>query len=416
MAIGVMSRKLIGAATVLFMIGILIYGFLPPAVDVDLASVVRGPLTVTVDEDGKTRVRERYIVASPLSGRLLRSSLHSGDSVCAGETIVAIIEASDTTLLDDRARTESEARLKAAEAHRLQATALIERARDAQDVAKNELERAQALHAKAVQTQEALDSVRLKHRLATHDLRVAEFNLTIAEFERDQAQAAFVRFSERPEDQQPLFRHEIRAPISGRVFRVFEENAVPVSPGTHLIELGDPTDLEVEIDVLSVDAVRIQPGSKVSLVHWGGETPLEARVRVIEPSAFTKVSALGIEEQRVWVVADILTPSDERPTLGDSFRVEARVVTWEATDIVKIPAGALFRKGNDWAVYVVRNSRAELQLVQVGHANGYETEIIDGLNVDDRVILHPSDRVQSRVRVVARSSGSTTEASNQIPK
>ena len=402
MKIGVTSRRMISVAVVASIVGLLIYGFLPPAVDVDLATIARGPLTVTVDEDGKTRVRERYVVASPLSGRLLRTSLHSGDMVRAGETIVATIEASDATLLDDRARAESEARLKAAEAHRQQATALIERARDAENIAKNELDRAEALHAKAVQTEEAVDSIRLKYRLAAHDLRVAEFNLTISEFERDQAQSAFVRFAERPEDQQPLFRHEIRAPISGRVFRVFEENAGPVSPGTHLIELGDTTDLEVEIDVLSVDAVRIQPGSQVSLVHWGGEAPLEARVRVVEPSAFTKVSALGIEEQRVWVIADILTPADERRTLGDSFRVEAKVVIWEAADVLKVPAGALFRRGNDWAVYAVRQSRAVLQLLRVGHTNGNETEVLEGLNVDDLVILHPSDRVRPGVRVVAR--------------
>lgn len=402
MKIGVKPRMMISMVIVVSIVGLLIYGFLPPAVDVDLATVLRGPLTVTVDEDGKTRVRERYVVASPLTGRLLRNSLHSGDIIEAGKTIVAIIEASDATLLDDRARAESEARLKAAEAHRQQATALIERARDAENVAKNELDRAETLHAKGMQTEETADSIRLKHRLATHDLRVAGFNLTIADFERDQAQAAFVRLSERPEGQQSLFRHEIVAPISGRVFRVFEENAGPVLPGTHLIELGDPTDLEVEIDVLSVDAVRIQPGSKVSLVHWGGKAPLEARVRVVEPSAFTKVSALGIEEQRVWIIADILTPAEERRTLGDNFRVEAKIVTWEAPDVLKVPAGALFRKGDDWAVYAVRQSRAALQLLKFGHTNGHETEILEGLSLDDRVILNPSDRVVPGVRVFAR--------------
>lgn len=402
MKIGITSRRMISLAIVLCIVGLLIYGFLPPAVDVDMATVLRGQLTVTVDEDGKTRVRERYVVASPLTGRLLRNSLHSGDTVQAGKTIVAIIEASDATLLDDRARAESEARLKAAEAHRQQATALIERARDAENVAKNELDRAESLHAKGMQTEETVDSIRLKHRLSTHDLRVAEFNLTIADFERDQAQAAFVRFSERPEGQQSLFRHEIVAPISGRVFRVIEENAGPVSPGTHLIELGDPTDLEVEVDVLSVDAVRIQPGCKVWLVHWGGTTPLEARVRVVEPSAFTKVSALGIEEQRVWIIADILTPAEERRTLGDNFRVEAKIVTWEAPDVLKVPAGALFRRGDDWAVYAVRQSRAVLQLLSVGRTNGNETEVLEGLHIDDHVILNPSDRVRPGVRVVAR--------------
>lgn len=399
---GDISRWAMGLAVLVVIGGLLIYGFTPPAVDVDLAIVVRGPLTVTVEEDGKTRVRERYIVSSPLAGRLLRTPLHSGDSVQANETIVATIEASDVNLLDDRTRAEAEARLKAAEAHREQAMALIERARDAEAVAKGDLNRAEALHAKKTMTEESYDAVRLKYRLAAHDLRVAEFNFTIAEFERDQAQAALVRYTERPETQQPLFRHEIRAPISGRVFRVFEESATPVDVGTHLIELGDPGDLEVEIDVLSVDAVKIKPGTKVGLNHWGGEVPLEARVRIVEPSAFTKISALGIEEQRVWIIADIMNPPAERSTLGDGFRVEASIVTWESEDVLKVSAGALFRMENEWAVYVVRQSRAVLQIVQVGHTNGIETEILQGLTTGDQVILHPSDRVRLGVRVVAR--------------
>lgn len=399
---GNLPRRLSWLAVAVVIIGLLVYGFMPPAVDVDLTTVARGPLVVTVEEDGKTRVRERYIVASSLSGRLLRVSLHSGDPVVAGKTVVATIEASDANLLDDRARTESEARLKAAEAHREQATALIERARDATSIALNELNRAEQLSAKNALTEEAHDEVRLKYRLAAHDLRVAEFNLTIAEFERDQAKAAFVRFADRPNEQQSLFRHEIRAPISGRVFRVFEENSVPVSPGTRLIELGDPTDLEVEIDVLSTDAARIKPGSKVWLNHWGGDIPLEARVRIVEPSAFTKVSALGIEEQRVWVIADIVSPPEQRSTVGDGFRVEASIVTWEGSNVLKVSAGALFRQRNDWAVYVVRHGRAELQTLRVGHTNGLETEVLEGLTLGDQVILHPSDRVRPGVRILPR--------------
>lgn len=402
MARGHVSLRWIWLAGAAVIVGLLVYGFMPSSVDIDLTVVARGPLAVTVDEDGKTRVRERYVVASPLTGRLLRTSLHSGDVLVAGQTVVATIEASDTSLLDDRDRVESEARLKGAEAHREQAAALIERARDAASIALNEVNRAEELFAKKTITAEAYDEVRLKYRLAAHDQRVAEFNLTIADFEREQAKAAFVRFADRPDNQKPLFRHEIRSPISGRVFRIFEENAVPVTPGTRLIELGDPTDLEVEIDLLSTDAVRVKPGSKVWLNHWGGDAPLEARVRTVEPSAFTKISALGIEEQRVWVIADIVSPPEQRGTVGDGYRVEASVVTWEGADVLKISAGALFRQRNDWAVYVVRHQRAELQIVQVGHHNGQEAEILQGLSVGDQVILHPSDRVTPGVRVRPR--------------
>lgn len=399
---GDFSRWVTGAAILAIVIGLLIYGFLPPAVDVDLATVGRGSLTVMVEDDGKTRVRERYIVSAPLAGRLWRTALRSGDPIQANETIVATIEASESNLLDDRARAEAEARLKAAEAHREQSMALIDRANDAVTIAKGDLDRAEALYAKKSITEESYDAVRLKHRLAAHDLRVAEFNLTISEFERDQARAALIRFSQRPESEQQLFHLEIRSPISGRVFRVFEESATPVEVGSHLIELGNPTDLEVEIDVLSVDAVQIKPGTKVKLTHWGGEVPLEARVRIVEPSAFTKVSALGIEEQRVWIIADILTPPADRRSLGDGFRVEAGIVTWEAEDVLKVPAGALFRKGNDWAVFVEQQARSVLQTVRVGHTNGIEAEILDGLSPGDRVILHPNDRIRSGVRIVPR--------------
>lgn len=402
MAQGAASRYWITGSVCVVLVGLLIYGFTPPAVDVDLAAADRGPLTVTVEEDGRTRVRERYIVAAPLAGRLLRTPLRSGDTVLTGKTIVATIEASDTSLLDDRARAEAEARLKAAEAQCEQSSILVERAQDAIDVAKSELGRAEGLMGKGTITAETYDTVRLKYRLAAHDVRAAEFHQTIAAFERDQARAAFVRFSDRPTELQPLFRHEICAPISGRVFRIFEENATPVTTGDRLIELGDPTDLEVEIDVLSTDAIRIKPGARVLLEHWGGDEPLEARVRLIEPSAFTKVSALGIEEQRVWVIADIVAPPEQRPRLGDGFRVEASIVTWEAEDILRIPSGALFRQESEWATYIVRNSRAQRQIVKTGHSDGRLTEILDGLKRGDCVILHPSDRVAPGVRVTPR--------------
>lgn len=397
-----LSRRVTGIVATVIVVGLLIYGFIPPAVDVDLAVAGRGPLTVMVEEDGKTRVRERYVVSSPLAGRLLRTSLHSGDIVRTNETIVATIEASESILLDDRARAEAEARLKAAEAHREQARALIERAKDAEAVTRDDLARAETLYARKAVPAESYDASRLKHRLAAHDLRVAEFNLTIADFERDQAQATLTRFTQRPESDQTLFRHEIRSPISGRVFRVFEESETPVVVGSRLIELGDPTDLEVEIDVLSVDAVQIRPGTRVQLSHWGGDVPLEARVRIVEPSAFMKTSALGIEEQRVWIIADIVTPPDERQSLGDGFRVEAGIVTWESDDVLKVPAGALFRNGTDWAVFTVRQSRAVLQPVRAGHTNGVETEIVDGLSPGDQVVLHPSDRVRPGVRITRR--------------
>lgn len=405
---GAPSRWGWGAAFAIAIAAALTYGFWPPAVDVDLGRVVRGPLEVAVEDDGKTRVRERYVVASPLAGRLVRTPLRSGDAVVANQTIVATIEASDANLLDDRSREEAEARLKATEAHHEQTAALIDRGRDAVEIALKELNRAETLFGKNVIPEETYDAARLKYRLASHDLRVAEFNQTIAAFERDQAKAALTRFSERPGTQESLYRHEMRSPISGLVFRVFEESATPVAVGTRLVELGDLHDLEVEIDILSVDAVQIHPGTKVRLNHWGGEEPLEARVRLVEPSAFTKVSALGIEEQRVWVIADILTPPEERSTLGDGFRVEAEIVVWEAGNVLKAPAGAFFRMGNQWAVFVYRDGYAELRQVKLGRTNGLETVVLEGLTAGDKIVLHPSDRVRDGVRLTPRENIGTT--------
>lgn len=374
----------------------------PLPVEVDLVAVTRGPLVVTVDEDGETRVRERYVVAAPLAGRLLRVTLKSGDPVVADETVVGTIEASDATLLDDRARAEAEARLKAAEAHRDQAATTVDRAQDAAGVARSVFARGEQLMANGTMTQEEFDDVRLKYQIATHDERAAQFGLKIAEFERDQAKAALMRFAPREGTEASLYRHEIRAPISGRVFRVFQESSTIVEAGARLIEVGDPQDIEVEIDVLSEDAVRIRPGARVLLNHWGGDRSLEARVRVVEPSAFTKVSALGIEEQRVWIIADIVTPPAERGSMGDGFRVEASIVTREEADVIKVPAGAVFRTGNQWTVYRVRGGIARLQAVKVGISNDAEAQILEGLEPGDQLVLHPSDRVTPDCRVTPR--------------
>lgn len=386
----------------LLIIAALVYGFRTPPVEIDLASVTTGPLLVTVEEDGRTRVKERYVVSSPLAGRLLRVELHSGDLVVAGETVVATIEASDPSLLDDRARADAEARVNAAIAERDRVATRIEASRDALRIARNELNRSEELLGKGVVTSEGYENAQLKFRLATHEQSAAEFGTKIAEFELEQARSALLRYGPRPDDQAELFRYTIRAPITGRVFRVFQDSSTIVAPGTRLIELGDPTELEVEVDVLSVDAARIRPGAAVQLRHWGGAQPLEARVRMVEPSAFTKISALGIEEQRVWVIADLVTPAEERRALGDGFRVEAGIVVAELPRTVKVPTGCLFRDGENWAVFVVRQYRAALQLVSVGLTNGIETEIREGLAPGEAVILHPSDRISAGVRVISR--------------
>ncbi len=380
-------------------VGLLVYAFRPVAAEVDTAAVSRDPLVVTVAAEGKTRIRERYVVSTPLAGQLLRIRHRPGDEVTAGQSIVATIEPSDPSLLDARAKAEIDARVKATDAARQQADAGLKRAKTAHDLARRQWERVKGLGT-AVSTDER-DVAEGKERVAADEVRAAEFAVRVAEFEHEQAKAARVRTQPRLSADAEADRLDIRAPIGGLVLRVFQESEAVVAGGTKLLELGDPRDLEMEIDVLSTDAVKMRPGARVIVDHWGGPEPLAGRVRVVEPAGFLKVSALGVEEQRVNVIADFTDPLDKRKPLGDAYRVEARIVISEG-EAVKVPAGALFRKGTGWACFAVRDGRVKLTEVTVGRTNGLETEVSSGLAEGDTVVLHPSDRVKDGVRVVSR--------------
>lgn len=383
-------------------LGLLVWGFLPTPVEVDAGAVDRGDLVVSIDHEGKTRVRNRYEVSSPLAGRLLRIDLRPGDRVEAGKTVLATIEPADPELLDVRARTQAKARVDAAVAGREQAQSELERARALHTQAARELDRAKGLRTRQNLTEQEFETAVFQELSRAAELRAAESAIRIAEFELAQARAALIltRPPSPGADETPRF--EIRSPIDGVILRVFQESATVATPGLRLVEVGDPTDLECEVDVLSTDAVKIEPGQRVLFEHWGGPTPLHGRVRVREPAAFTKVSALGVEEQRVNIIIDLLGSPQERAALGDGYRVEARIVTWEGRDIIKAAAGALFRHGPDWAVYRIEDGRAALRTVTLGQGNGLETQVLEGLQPGDRVILHPSDRVTDGVAVEPR--------------
>jgi HlyD family secretion protein len=368
-------------------------------------------MRVTVDEDGRTRIRERYVVSAPLAGRLPRIQLHPGDEVTSGRTVVAAIEPTDPGLLDARARAEAEARLGAAAAAREEALPNLERARAAHDYAAADLRRVRQTFENHTATGRELDAAEEKERRTHQELKAAEFAVRVAEFERDLAQAAlnYTQPGDRAradagESQCPPDHagFEIQSPVGGRVLRVFQESATVVRPGDRLLEVGDPADLEVEVDVLSRDAVRIRPGTRLFLEDWGGGEPLAARVRVVEPAAFTKVSSLGVEEQRVYVVADFVDPPEKRATLGDAYRVEARIVVWAADDVLKVPAGALVRDGDGWAVFTVAAGRVRLRRVEVGQRNATDAEVLGGLVEGDQVIPYPSDQIRPGLRVVTR--------------
>jgi HlyD family secretion protein len=383
--------------------GVVVYAFWPKPVAVDTAEVTRGPMQVTVDEDGKTRIKERYIVSAPLAGRLARIQLEAGDPIEANETLLAVIEPGDPELLDAREVAQAEARVKAAEAALAQAEPGLEKAKAALDFAESEVARVERLASTSALTEHERDEARLLFRTNTEEYKTGRFNAEIARFELEQAQAALLRSRPASEGEAVAWRFEIRAPISGQVLRVFQESSQVVQPGAQLIEVGDAQDLEVEIDVLSSDAVQIAPGNTALLEHWGGEKPLRGVVRVVEPSAFTKLSALGVEEQRVNVIVDFVEPPAQRGSLGDAYRVDARIIVWEGRDVLQVPTSALFRRGERWAVFRIENGYAMLREVQIGRRNSLEAEVVEGLEAGDRIVIYPSDRIENGTGVVPRS-------------
>lgn len=382
-------------------------GLGPQPVEVDVGEVIAGPLRVTVDEDGETRIREPYLISAPLAGRLLRVELEPGDSI-AEDQILAAIDPGAPGLLDDRTQAEAEARAKAAEANHQRALSQLEIAEAEVEKSKRYLLRDQGRFETKMITQPMLEDTKHALRIAESNLGAAKSALDVSRFELAQAQAALV-YSKglSPESEEPSGRHfEIRSPIDGVVLRKFQESSTVVPAGDRILEIGDPADLEIRIDVLSQDAVKIKAGQPVVIEHWGGDQNLVAHVRRVEPSAFTKISALGVDEQRVWVFADFAvsaqqgstddsTGSDQNeiPSLGDAYRIEARVVVWEKNEVIKVPAGALFREGDSWAVYIVESNLARLKTIEVGQNNGIEAEVLGGLSTGDRVVLHPGDRV-----------------------
>ena len=398
-----LARRVITFLIVVGLVGAIGYGLMPAPVEVDLAIAEKGSIRVTVDQDGKTRIRERYVVSTPLAGRLLRIEMDPGDEVEAGETLLATIEPRDPELLDARSIAQAEARVRAAEATLEKMDPTLEEVRAAQEFAEAELKRIRdaRIGSPLSVSESELESKLLAYRTRTALLRTARHNEEIAKFELEQARAALIR--SRPQEgasaANGVFPSEngwdftIRSPIDGRILRVFQESSAFVNAGTSLLELGDPTDLEVEIDVLSRDAVKIRQGALVLLEHWGGNKTLQGRVRLVEPSAYTKVSTLGVEEQRVNVIVDLVDPPQDRTALGDGFRVEARIIVAEAAEVLRIPTSALFRVGQRWAVFRVERGDARETIVRLGMENGLEAEIVEGLADGDQVVIHPGDSV-----------------------
>ena len=374
--------------------GLLAVALWPTTLAVEVAAVSTGPLVVTVDDEGQTRVRQRYVVSAPVTGRVLRIELEPGDVVKEGE-VVARVRAETPPLLDARTRAEIEAAIESARAALGRVQAEEQRAKTTLAQAERELKRAQDLVRAGVAAPNDVDLRRDEARAAAETATAAAYTVKAAQSELERAEARL-----RPSQPDVSGRVvQVAAPVSGVVLRRLRESESMVPAGDPLLEIGDPQQLEIVSDLLSTDAVRVKPGARATIEQWGGTTALEARVRRIEPSGFTKISALGVEEQRVNVILDFVDPSEAWTALGDGYRVEVRIVIWEAPSVLKVPTSALFRQGEDWAVYVVEGSRAKLLTVDLGQQTGQEAEVRSGLSEGANVILHPGDTLTDGGRV-----------------
>jgi len=389
------KRLILGTLGVLAVAGVAA-AMQPKPLEVEVAGARRGPLIVTVNEDGVTRVTDRFIVSAPLSGNLARIALHAGDSVKQGDVIARILPLK-APLLDARTRSESEARVSAAMAGLAQAKAQIDRARVARDFAVEESENARKLERTGTLSKAALDRALVDERSRQAELASSEFAARVAEGELTMARAALGRMSAGDAGEQ----FEVTSPVSGRVLRVVQQSEGVVQAGANLLEVGDPAALEVAVDVLTSDAVHVLPGARVTLDEWGGE-PISATVRMIEPSAFTRLSALGVEEQRVNAVMDVVSPYEAWKTLGDGYRVAAHIEVYRNEDALMIPWSALFRSGSSWAVFTLEAGVARLRPLEIGRRNELDAEVQKGLEAGARVILHPSDRIVDGTLVAAR--------------
>ncbi|MEX0728477.1 MAG: HlyD family efflux transporter periplasmic adaptor subunit [Planctomycetaceae bacterium] len=397
-------RRLLGIMIVAAVIAAVGYSFMPQPIGADFGTVGRGRLEVTVDEDGKTRIRDRYVVSAPLAGRILRVELNPGDNVIAGKTLLTTIEPQHPELLDPRARSQAEYRVKAAEAALEQADPRQQQSLAAMQFAESELGRVQELFKRNTLTKQEVEEKAMLYQMRTEEYKAAGFAKEIARFELEQAKAALELYKTESlgDETDRDWNFEIYSPVSGQVLNVLQESSTVVQAGAELLVVGNPADLEMEVDVLSADAVKIHPGATVWLEQWGGDRPLRGKVRLIEPSAFTKISALGVEEQRVNVIVDMDEPYENWERLGDGFRIEARIVIWEGDDVLKVPSSALFRTGDDWSVFRVIDNHAVLTKIKIGERSGLEAEVLEGLNEGETVITHPSDKIVPGTEVEAR--------------
>jgi len=376
------------------------YGFRPQPQPVDIAVAERAPMQVTVEQEGKTRVIDRYIVSAPVRGTACRVDLDVGDAVTRNQPLVTI-KPLLSQALDPRSRAEAQARVAAAVSALSAAEQSVRSARADSELADKELARLEPLAQQGHVSKGELDRAASLARSARATLRSAEFAADVARHELEATRTA-LRYTGSQDPPDAADRIEVSAPVAGRVLKLHQECEGVVSAGQPLLEIGDIRSLEIETDVLSADAVRIEAGMPVLYERWGGERPLQGRVKWVEPVGFTKVSALGVEEQRVLVISDITSESGEWESLGDGYRVESRFVLWQEQEVLQIPASALFRVEDGWAVFVVKNGKAERRSLSIGRRNGLSAQVLEGLSEGEKIVTHPDDGIRDGVAVKQR--------------
>ncbi|MBR0857027.1 efflux RND transporter periplasmic adaptor subunit [Bradyrhizobium liaoningense] len=404
------TKRIIGAALLVVIAGGLAWFAWPRPVLVDLATVAKGPIEVTADDDGKTHVRHVYTVSAPIAGKVLRishplgeqgPSLHVGDDVIANQTVIALMQPTLPSFIDVRSRDQLEAEVLAADAAIQQQEAEVQRIEAALDFSRTEFQRAQALSRTQTISAQAFD--RAKFDVATNEAALAS-----AKAQVDMRRAVRTSLAARLMDPanaapaaEPTCCVRVLAPASGRVLKIIQDSETTVLPGTPLVDIGNPLDLEIVADLLSTDAVQIKVGAPVRIDGWGGQ-PIKGKVVRVDPAGFLKVSALGVEEQRVRVTIDFNDPPEIWSQLGHDYRVVVHVTTWSGQDVLTVPVSALFRKGNQWAVFADENGRARAKPVQIGHRNNRFAEVVSGLTEGDQVVVHPSDRIADGSRIAQR--------------
>jgi HlyD family secretion protein len=384
----------------LLIIALLAWGFWPKPLLVESAIAKIAPLTITIEEEGRTRIIDHYIISAPVSGITCLQHLKVGDTVELGQTLLTITPLA-SQVLDPRSRAQALARVSVAKSALRVAQEQARATAASAQLANTDLKRYQPLLAKGLISQGAFDTASTQAQSLSATKRSTDFAVEVARHELESARTT-LEYSGKSATDQPVEQVEVRSPINGQILKVTRHCEDPINTGNALLEVGDPRSLEIEVDVLSADAVKIKPGMKVFFDRWGGTHSLEGRVRVIEPVGFTKISALGVEEQRVLIISDFTSPAEQWQRLGDGYRVEASFVLWHEEDVLQVPASSLFRYNNGWAVFVIKGDHAKRREVTIGQRNGLQAQILEGITAGELIINHPSEAVEDNISIEQR--------------